>query len=172
MGLAEDLAADGAPEREHQPGIADRIARKRVAGGALIRDPAGRVLFVEPVYKPQFDIPGGMVERDESPLAACRREVREEIGLDLVVGALLVVDWIPDRGVWGDGLAFVFDGGTLPEETCAALRPTDPELRGLHFLHLADAADLVRPSMVRRLEQALAASVDQRTRYTEFGRLT
>lgn len=33
----------------------------------------------------------------ESPLAAAEREVREELGVRLVLGRLLVVDWIPAR---------------------------------------------------------------------------
>ncbi|WP_208865223.1 NUDIX domain-containing protein [Amycolatopsis rubida] len=37
--------------------------------------------------------PGGLVEDGESPLAACRREVGEELGIDVPVGRLLVVDW-------------------------------------------------------------------------------
>jgi 8-oxo-dGTP pyrophosphatase MutT (NUDIX family) len=89
----DDLVAEGEPEKEFNPGIAARLPRKTVAGGALIRDRAGRILFLEPTYKPTLDIPGGIAERDESPYDACRREVKEEIGLDREIGALLVVDW-------------------------------------------------------------------------------
>ncbi|MCW2930382.1 MAG: ADP-ribose pyrophosphatase, partial [Actinomycetia bacterium] len=55
------------------------LARKRMAASALFRDEAGRVLLVEPTYKPVWDLPGGAVEAEESPHAACRREVREEL---------------------------------------------------------------------------------------------
>lgn len=58
------------------------LARKRMAAGALFRDVAGRVLLVEPTYKENWEVPGGAVEQDESPTAACRREVLEELGLD------------------------------------------------------------------------------------------
>jgi len=37
-------------------------------------------LIVNPVYKPVRDLPGGAVEANESPHAACRREVAEELG--------------------------------------------------------------------------------------------
>lgn len=33
------------------------LARKRMAAGVLFRDMAGRVLLVEPSYKPNFEIP-------------------------------------------------------------------------------------------------------------------
>ena len=54
------------------------LARVRAAAGVLFRDEAGRVLLVRPTYKGGWEVPGGAVEADESPLAAARREVREE----------------------------------------------------------------------------------------------
>ncbi|TDC15176.1 NUDIX domain-containing protein [Kribbella albertanoniae] len=112
----EDLAADGEPEKEFNPGIAGRLPRKTIAGGALIRDEGGRILFLEAVYKPTLEIPGGVAEFDESPLEACRREVLEEIGLDLEIRDALVVDWIPARDPWFDGVMFIFDGGVMSSE--------------------------------------------------------
>ena len=32
---------------------------KRMGAGALIRDPDGRVLMVEPTYKDRWELPGG-----------------------------------------------------------------------------------------------------------------
>jgi len=70
-------------------------ARKRVSADALIRDPRGRILLVDPGYKPGWDLPGGMAEANESPAAALRRELNEELGIDLNTGPLLCVDWVP-----------------------------------------------------------------------------
>jgi len=80
-----------------QEPTAASLARKWMAAGALIRDAASAVLLVDPVYKPQWEVPGGAVDAGESPLAACRRELAEEIGLDRPVGRVLTVDWIPAR---------------------------------------------------------------------------
>lgn len=159
--------AEGEPEREFNAGIAARMPRKTAAGGALIRDRDGRILFLEPTYKPTLDIPGGIVESDESPYEACRREVREEIGLVLDIGRLLVVDWVPAHGPWSDSLAFVFDGGVLDDAT---LTLDATEARAYHFLTLAQAAPRLRPSMTRRLalaEQALTTGIPT---YSDFGR--
>ena len=57
-----------------------------MAAGALCRDQAGQVLLVDPVYRDTWDVPGGVVEAEESPHAACRREVAEEAGVK--VGAV------------------------------------------------------------------------------------
>ncbi len=94
--LDDDLLAEGPPEAEFIPGIAGTFPSKRIAAAALIRDADDRFLLVEPVYKPTWLLPGGVVEQDEDPAAACAREVREELGLDLTPGRLLVVDWCRD----------------------------------------------------------------------------
>lgn len=51
------------------------LARKRMVATAFFRDVEGRVLLVNPAYKEAWDLPGGAVEAEESPHAACRREV-------------------------------------------------------------------------------------------------
>ncbi|TDW94700.1 ADP-ribose pyrophosphatase YjhB (NUDIX family) [Kribbella pratensis] len=163
----DDLAAEGEPEKEFNPGIAARFPRKTAAGGALIRDHAGRILFLEPTYKPTLDIPGGIVESDESPYEACCREVQEEIGLDLEIGRLLVVDWVPAHGPWADSLAFIFDGGIL-DDPALTLDPI--EARAHHYLTLADATPRLRPSMTRRLALALQALTTGTPTYADFGR--
>jgi 8-oxo-dGTP pyrophosphatase MutT (NUDIX family) len=56
------------------------LARKRMTAGMLFRDKAGRVLPLEPSYKPNWEIPGGAVEADECPWATATREFTEELG--------------------------------------------------------------------------------------------
>ena len=165
-----DVRAEGEPEREFHAGIAARWPRKTVSGGALIRDAAGRILFLEPTYKPTLEIPGGIAEANESPTRACLREVSEELGLDLPVGRALVIDWVPASGPWHDALHIVFDGGVLDAATIARITPDPTEVRSFDFLPLAAASDRLRPSMARRLAAALLALERGETLYTEFGR--
>jgi ADP-ribose pyrophosphatase YjhB (NUDIX family) len=169
---ADDLIAEGEPEAEFVVGVAARMPRKRMAAGALIRDERGRVLLVEPVYKPVWDLPGGAVEDDESPLEGCRRELLEELGLEIPVLRLLVVDWVPRQGVWSDALLFVFDGGILSPDRATAIRLQEAELSAARFVTLDDAAGHLPPSALRRLRAALARarSGHPGPAYLEFGR--
>src|SRR4051794_41118953 len=94
----------------------DQLPRKRMAAGALFFDGRGRLLVVKPTYRSDdwYSIPGGVVEEDESPKAGCAREVREELGLEVPIGALLAVDYRPQEGQVTENLQFVFAGGVLP----------------------------------------------------------
>jgi ADP-ribose pyrophosphatase YjhB (NUDIX family) len=107
--------------------------RKRISADALVRDRAGRILLVDPKYKPDWDMPGGMAEANEPPDETVRRELREELGLDVRVGALLCVDWVAPHGPWDDLLAFVFDGGVLTDEQLAELQLHDDELAAFAY---------------------------------------
>jgi 8-oxo-dGTP pyrophosphatase MutT (NUDIX family) len=52
----------------------------------IVRDGRGRVLFVRHTYgdRASWELPGGGRRRAEDPEAAIRREMREELGIDLV----------------------------------------------------------------------------------------
>jgi 8-oxo-dGTP diphosphatase len=139
--------------------------RKRVGADVLIRDPAGRLLLVDPKYKPDWDLPGGMAEANEPPHEAARREVREELGIDLVVGDLLCVDWVSPHGPWDDSLMFIFDGGVLDSTRAARLRLDDGELAGFRFCAHQEVARLLRPYVWRRARAALEAIGTGRVRY-------
>ncbi|WP_370945383.1 NUDIX domain-containing protein [Amycolatopsis sp. cg5] len=132
-------------------------ARKRVAADVLITDETGRVLLVDPTYKEGWDLPGGMVEANEPPRAAAERELREELDLELAVGRLLHLSWIPPHGPWDDTLMFLFDGGTLDERQVAALRVTDEELRQFKFVSAGEARTMLSPHLGAQLEAALAS---------------
>jgi len=48
----------------------------------------GRILMVRTSYRPCYSLPGGFIRRGERPESAARREVLEEIDLDLPARAL------------------------------------------------------------------------------------
>jgi 8-oxo-dGTP diphosphatase len=146
-----------------------RQARKRVAAKVVYRDESGRILLVDPTYKPDWDLPGGMAEANEPPLAAARREVNEELGLDIPEGALLTVDWVPPHGPWDDTLVFIFDGGVLTAAQIGGLRVLDDELAAFRFCGTEEAARLLRADVWRRLDVALEALRTGRARYVQDG---
>jgi ADP-ribose pyrophosphatase YjhB (NUDIX family) len=145
-------------------------ARKRVAADALLRDAAGRVLLVNPTYKPGWDLPGGMAEANEPPEKAVVRELGEELGLNITLRSLLVVDWVPPHGPWDDQIAFIFDGGTLDAHQTRTMRPRDEELSEAVFVPLEETHGLLRERLRNRLDAAVRALGEGRPVYLHDGR--
>ena len=144
-------------------------ARTLLASGALVRNDRGRILLVEPSYKDVWEIPGGVVDVGETPYETCVREIREELGLTLRPGRLLVVDHCRRPYVRTEGIRFVFDGGVVADEDEQSLRLPVDELLSYRFVTLDEAAGLVIPPLHRRLVAAVAVSDTGATRYLEDG---
>lgn len=146
-----------------------RQPRKRVSADIILRDQRNRILLVDPRYKPDWDLPGGMAEANEPPADAARRELREELGLDVSIGQLLCVDWVAPHGPWDDLLAFIFDAGIIAESSATGLNPRDNELAGFEFCEPADAAQRLRPYVWRRTRAALQALTTGQAKYLHDG---
>jgi 8-oxo-dGTP diphosphatase len=145
-----------------------RLATSFMAAGALITDPAGRILLVKPNYRDYWLLPGGMADDGESPDAACARELREELGLGIDLGRLLVVDWAPaDDERPRPTLYFLFDGGTLTDP--GRIRLEHDELDAFAFFELTEATPLLSRA-ARRLRPALAARAAGDTVYLPTAR--
>jgi 8-oxo-dGTP diphosphatase len=66
--------------------------------GAVVHDSEGRLLLIQRRHDPhrgRWTLPGGRVEPGETPEQAVVREIREETGLDVRVGAVAGRVWIP-----------------------------------------------------------------------------
>ena len=71
-----------------------RQARFTVGVTGVVFNPAGQVLLVEHVFHPHapWGLPGGWVDRREGPAEALRREMQEELELDVALGPVLLVE--------------------------------------------------------------------------------
>lgn len=70
-----------------------RLSRPHFSVGVIgvLFNPLGEVLIVEHVYHsyPQWGLPGGYVDRGEDPQESLAREFREELQLNVQVGAVV-----------------------------------------------------------------------------------
>jgi 8-oxo-dGTP diphosphatase len=73
-----------------------RIRQAKFTAGVVgvLFDEQQRVLLVEHVFHPYapWGLPGGWIDRNESPAEAVERELREELELEIEVGPILLVD--------------------------------------------------------------------------------
>ncbi len=129
------------------------------SAGALIFDRAGRLLILKPTYKSGWTIPGGVMEADgETPWDACRREVREECGLDVRTGRLACVDFRLPRPGRPGGMRFLFDCGALDPASLATVVLQPEEISEHRLAALPAALTLLRPPIRRRVGAACAAA--------------
>ena len=141
------------------------LPRKRVISQALIRDPDDRVLLCELTYKAEWDLPGGVVEPLESPATGLARELREELGLDVGLGDLLTVNWLPAWRGWDDACVFVFDGGRLEAGSVDEMDLQPAEIRAVNWCTPAQVSAHATAATIRLLD-ALAS---RRDNYLEDG---
>lgn len=105
----------------------------------------GRVLLVQP-RGGGWQLPGGRLERGESPRRAALRELREETGLRARLGRLLGVYRRKDGS-----RAYLFSA-----RSAVAARP-GAEIRRLRWTPLRAALERLRPGPRRRLRDAVRA---------------
>ncbi len=68
-------------------------ARFTVTAAAVVFDARGRILLLQHRFRPGsgWGIPGGFIQPREQPEAAIRRELREEIGLEIEVARIAFI---------------------------------------------------------------------------------
>lgn len=147
------MSVDPTPS-EVSPQFWASLPRKRVGAGLVVTDPDGRLLLVEPTYQAGWEVPGGLVEAGESPRAAARREALEELGVEVEVGRLLAVDWVPPGRRPDDGLMLLYAGGPVAADQIVL---QEGELRSWRWCDTEEVRVRTTPFMARRLEAGLRA---------------
>ena len=128
------------------------------SGAVILRDEDGRFVVEKPNYRDHWLLPGGGVDPGEDPRLCAQREVAEELGLDVEVGRVLAIDWMPSSAVRSApmGVHFVFDAGMIPRAQLeATVIPQVEELDDWALIDEADA-DILSPWGGARARRALA----------------
>ena len=128
--------------------------RRRRTARVMVFDEAGRVLLIRCVAMRRdgafafWLTPGGEIEADESPMEAARRELREELGLEVeVVGPVYTeANQFEHRREMRENVDFVFTA------RCAA---EGPVLRGVTEAEIALMKE-IRWWTVEEVEAAIA----------------
>lgn len=135
--------------------MADRPLTPLLATDCVIRVGEGIVLIRRgnPPFQGHFALPGGFVDVGESVEDACRREMREETGLELEDIELLGVYSDPERDPRGHCVSVVFtavsdgDGLQAGDDAADAAVVSDPLSQDLAFDHaivIGDALERFR----------------------------
>lgn len=145
----------------------ETLHKKRLSAGMLLFDEQGQLLVVEPTYKETWEIPGGVVEANESPRQAAIREVAEELALYCQPLRLLVVDYTGQTGSRTESLHFIFLGPMLTAEDIASIDLQTDELQSYRLLPPKQAVKLLNKKLRRRVRRCLKVVGKKRTLYLE-----
>jgi 8-oxo-dGTP diphosphatase len=129
------------------------MSDRRIGAAAAIFDREGRILLVRHNYeRHNWEIPGGIGEAGESAADTARREVREELGLDVEVLRLTGVYWEAKWREDQDGHHFVFE--CRPKDNAAA-RIADPkEIADLGYFDIDALPRPISDFTVQRIRDA------------------
>jgi 8-oxo-dGTP pyrophosphatase MutT (NUDIX family) len=145
----------------------ETLPKKRISSGCLFFDQRGRLLVVNPAYKEPWEIPGGVVEKNESPREAVIREVIEELGISLRPERLLCVDFTAENETRTESLQFIFLGPVMTNDIIAAIRLPEEELSAYRFLPPKKATKLLNKKLRRRVRHCLKVLEQEKTLYLE-----
>ncbi len=145
----------------------ETLPQKRISSGILFFDERGHLLVVNPTYKETWEIPGGVVEKNESPREAVIREIHEELGLICSPQRLLCVDWSAETETRTESLQFIFLGPLLTESMIAAIKLPWEELSAFAILPPQQAVKRLNKKLRRRVHHCLTVLEDHETLYLE-----
>ena len=99
-------------------------------GAAIVRD--GRVLITERAREPEkgrYDVPGGFLNAGEDPVAGLRREIKEELNVEIETSVDDIISAAPheygEQGDWTLALGFkarLIGGEPVPADDVASVR--------------------------------------------------
>ena len=163
------MAVDDELRATEEWAVSIGIPRIPASAGALVWDRKGRLLILKPTYKGGWTIPGGIIEADgETPWEACRRETREECGLEVRHGRLVCVDFLRPRPGRPGGMRFLFSCGSFRDSALSGIVLQEEEISAYRLAKVDRALRRLSGPVRRRV--AAAVNKSGKLRYLEDGR--
>jgi len=105
------------------------------------------------------------VESGESPITCCKREIFEEIWLELDIEKLLCLEY--QQTEFDDSMMFIFDWGVISYWDIDSMILQESEIKNIHFRTLENAKKYLLPKMYNRLRNAFLAKKMNAAEYFE-----
>lgn len=144
-----------------------RLPKKQIGAGVLLFNKNNELLIVKPSYRNYWSIPGGVVEKNETPKNGCIREIQEEIGLSISKLQFLSVNYVFNNDERGESLLFIFYGGTLSNKQIASIQIDKKEIIEYKFLKIKHALSLLDKIMKDSISKSLKALKNKTALYLE-----
>ena len=110
----------------------------------------GRILVVHSSYKRHLSMPAGGLKRREVPIEGARRELREEVGIDVAASALREAGLFVGRAQWKEDRAYVFE---IDVDEPPPIQIDNREVVGAEFMEPAAVLAQAASDVLRRYLQ-------------------
>lgn len=147
-----------------------KLPTKRMAAGVLIFNKKKEVLILKPSYKDHWTIPGGVIEKNESPMQGCARETNEEIGIKIKKLKLVCLDYTSSKNHKGDSIQFIFTCPTISERMIHEIKIDGKEVIDLEFTNIKSALKKLSEHLAIRIKEAINALNKNKVVYLENGK--
>ncbi len=143
------------------------LLRKRMSAAVLFLNVRDEILSVKPRYKDYRSLPGGVVEKDELPMAAAVREMKEDISLIIAKLKFVAVDYADRDKNQGKRLLWYFYGGILNESQQRKISVDGKEITEWRFFDLNGAIKAISRRMSKRWKNCPEAVHKKEVYYVE-----
>lgn len=129
------------------------LPQRLAAASAICLHPtSGELLCVFDNFKQQWTLPGGVVDKHESPQEGAVRECREEAGIDVIATTLAGIFSHTDP----DRLHFLYFCNTVGPEIDSPVTAHPHEIDEVAWLPLSEAKNRLSAHMWKKVEQCMA----------------
>jgi len=143
----------------------NNLPKKISSAGALFFNADWEILLLETNYKDDLEIPGGIIEENESPKQAAEREIKEELWIERQLWELLVCEYqITDEF---ECYAFIFDGGIITQEHIDSFVLAAGEIKSVHFFDKDDLWNNIKSQLKNRIKKSMQAKKKDNMLYYE-----
>lgn len=144
------------------------LPRKAMSAAALFFNQKGELLILKPTYKDHWGLPGGIGELYETPWRACIREIKEEIGLDILEKKnLLSVSYSFSKEKEREYIQFIFYGGVLDDKQIKDIKVDGSEISKYQFVKIKEVEKFLSEGTAKRAVKSVQALKDNKIVYID-----
>lgn len=134
----------------------EKLPQKRIAACVLIFNENQELLIIKNSYRDFWTIPGGVVEKFESPWAGAEREAKEEVGLDVKIDRLTAIDYVSSfkgekKDYHDEALIMIFLSKKLTKKEISKLRIDNDEVVDYKFVKIKDLKKHLNEKWMQRI---------------------
>jgi len=124
------------------------LPRKRSASAVILKNKNNEWLLLRTDYHDgKYTFPGGIVNQYESAWEGAKREVNEEINLDINILKILTIVNISHQTINDEMVIYFFDGGLVSDEEIKKINYSDGEINDHIFVPEKDVLKYLRSNL-------------------------